>query len=79
VHRTEMQLGRAPNSRLSKMTFRFDDTLGIDVPAELKESRVGGLELTATYSRFRRFQVRTDEAVDPASAGPTPPAPPTTR
>ena len=73
VRQTEMQIGRAPNTRLSKMTFRFDAALGMDVPAELRHSPYGSTELTATYAKFRRFQVRTDEVVDPGSAAPTNP------
>ena len=71
VRRTEMQIGRAPNTALSKVTFRFDEGLGMDVPAELKHSPYGSMEVTATYAKFRRFQVSTDEVVDPATASPT--------
>ena len=71
IRRTELRIGRAPNARLTSTRFQFDRTLGIDVPVQMKESRASNFEMTATYSRFRRFQVRTDEVVDPASAGPT--------
>jgi hypothetical protein len=54
-------------------TFRTDERLGIDVPAEfhedydLRDGRVSGV---ASYSRFRRFQVNSSEEL-------TPPAPET--
>lgn len=58
--------------------FRADERLGIDVPAEMHEdydldnSRVTG---TATYSRFRRFEVSATEelAQPPQGATPAPP------
>ena len=69
IRKTELRLGRAPNTTLASTTFRFDPGLRIDVPAEMKESRVvGNFSMTATYSRFRRFQVRTEEAIDPGTA-----------
>ena len=49
-------------------TFRTDDRLGIDVPAEfhedydLRDGRVSGV---ASYSRFRRFQVNSSEELSP--------------
>jgi hypothetical protein len=57
--------------------FRTDERLGIDVPSELHEdydlsnSRVTG---TATYSRFRRFEVKaTEELALPAQDATPPP------
>jgi hypothetical protein len=58
--------------------FRTDERLGIDVPAEMHEdydldnSRVTG---TATYSRFRRFEVSATEELAQPAQGATP-APP---
>jgi hypothetical protein len=55
-------------------TFRTDERLGIDVPAEfreeydLRDSRVSGV---ASYSRFRRFEVKSSEELSP----PAPDAP----
>ena len=74
VAKTEVRSGNAPNTATSVTTFRFDEALGIDVPDQMRESRIGrgrgafgalvdrftGL---ATYTRFRRFAVRTDEEV----------------
>jgi hypothetical protein len=56
--------------------FRADERLGIDVPTEMREdydldtSRVSG---KASYSHFRRFEVKSSEELAP----PAPPAPPT--
>jgi hypothetical protein len=56
--------------------FRPDERLGIDVPTEMREdydldnSRVSG---RASYSRFRRFEVKSSEELAP----PAPPAAPT--
>src|SRR5690606_23745954 len=41
VVRTEARMGAAPDTATSTATFRFDDALGIHVPVEMKESRVG--------------------------------------
>jgi hypothetical protein len=45
-------------------TFRPDDRVGIDVPAEFKEEydlRDGRVSGVASYSRFRRFEVKSSE------------------
>jgi hypothetical protein len=59
--------------------FRADERLGIDVPSEMREdydldtSRVVG---RASYSRFRRFEVKsTEELAPPAPEGAPAPAP----
>ncbi|MBM3821180.1 MAG: hypothetical protein FJW14_19485 [Acidimicrobiia bacterium] len=49
-------------------TFRFDERFGIAVPAEMRESHVFGsseVDTVATYGRFRRFGVTTEENVNP--------------
>ena len=49
-------------------TFRTDERLGIDVPSEfreeydLRDSRVSGV---ASYSRFRKFEVKSTEELAP--------------
>ncbi len=62
--------------------FRSDERLGMDVPSEMREdydldnSRVVG---RASYTRFRKFEVKSSEELSPpaADAPPTPaPAPP---
>lgn len=67
VVRTRLQAGpfRVPPEIVT--TFRHDDDLGIDVPAEMKDwypDRTGEIRGVATYGRFRRFQVKTDEKID---------------
>jgi formylglycine-generating enzyme required for sulfatase activity len=55
-------------------TYRLDERFRIDVPVEMREQYTyGGTRVTgsATYSRFRRFDVSTDEemkSVSPAGA-----------
>jgi hypothetical protein len=46
-------------------TFVFDEALQLAVPAEMRDSYPGYLDMTgvATYSKFRSFQVRTTEEV----------------
>jgi hypothetical protein len=64
VVKTRLQAGpfRIPPEIVT--TFRHDDDLGIDVPAEMKDwypdRQVSG---AATYGRFRRFQVKTEETL----------------
>jgi hypothetical protein len=66
VLRTEM---RAFDTRVQAevmVAFRYDDTVASWVPARMEESyqrRNGGVRVIgeATYSRFRRFQVTTEE------------------
>jgi hypothetical protein len=58
--------------------FRNDERLGIDVPSEMREeydldnSRVSG---RASYTRFRRFEVKSSEELAPPAAAPEPTAP----
>jgi len=66
VVKTRLQVGpfRIPPEVVT--TFRRDDDLGIDVPAEMKDwypDRQGEIRGLATYGRFRRFQVRTEESI----------------
>lgn len=49
-------------------TFQFDERFGIAVPVEMRESHVFGsseVDTVATYGRFRRFGVTTEENVSP--------------
>ena len=71
IVRTELHLGIA--SRLSRTVvlttaFKRDDALQIDVPATMAEGFMlgsnAGVSGTAYYTRFRRFSVRTTEAID---------------
>ena len=59
-------------------TFRLDERLGIDVPNEfreeydLRDSRVSGV---ASYTRFRKFEVKSSEELAPPAPEPPAPAP----
>jgi hypothetical protein len=72
IVKTELRPGRFQNpSTIITTTFRFDETLGIDVPGEMRDrypDRTGEVRGVATYGRFRRFNVRTDAAVDTPDA-----------
>jgi hypothetical protein len=49
-------------------TFQFDERFGIAVPAEMRENHFYGttdIATVAKYGRFRRFDVKTEEAVKP--------------
>jgi len=66
VVKTRLQAGpfRTPPEIVT--TFRREESLGIDVPAEMKDwypDNNGEVRGVATYSRFRRFAVQTDEAI----------------
>jgi hypothetical protein len=64
VAKTELDFGKDDDPNYVITTFRFDDDLQVDVPVEMRERwRVRGSELTgvATYGRFRRFDVHTEE------------------
>ena len=56
-------------------TFRNDERVGLDVPSEFREeydmrdSRVSGV---ASYSRFRKFQVKSSEELAPPADSTTP-------
>lgn len=66
VVKTRLQVGpfRAPPEIVT--TFRHDPELGIDVPVEMRDwypDRQGEIRGVATYGRFRRFQVQTQERI----------------
>ena len=66
IAKTELRIG-SQSAPVSIITlFKFDETLGMDVPAEMRDwypERTGEIRGVATYGRFRRFQVTTSEAV----------------
>lgn len=86
VVKTEVRVDERGIKAVLTTVFKADERLGIDVPTEMKEdyeladSHVSG---TATYGRFRRFQVQATEEVngpEQPAAGPAPtpaPTPPT--
>jgi len=56
VTRSELDLGRGTPPPSIVTSFRFDDELQLNVPVEMHDP-LG----VATYGRFRRFSVQTDE------------------
>jgi hypothetical protein len=69
VVKTRLQVGpwRIPPEIVT--TFRNEPELGIDVPAEMRDwypdGNRGDIKGVATYGRFRRFEVKTEEKIDP--------------
>jgi hypothetical protein len=67
IVKTQLNLGRRGSGIEIATTFRLDPDLQIDVPASLKEwypdGYGGDIKGEATYSRFRRFQVATQEDI----------------
>jgi len=64
VVKTQLNFGRRGAGIEITTTFRTDPDLGMDVPATMKEwypDRNGDIRGEATYSRFRRFQVSTEQ------------------
>jgi hypothetical protein len=61
----ELRLGRARFPAQITTSFAYDEELQLNVPVEMRDwypsTRFGDLTGTATYGRFRRFQVSTDE------------------
>jgi hypothetical protein len=68
VVKTRLQVGpfRTPPEIVT--TYRHEPELGIDVPAEMRDwypdGRFGDIRGVATYGRFRRFQVTTEEKLE---------------
>jgi hypothetical protein len=66
IAKTELRIG-SQTAPISVITlFKFDETLGMDVPSEMRDwypDRQGEVRGVATYGRYRRFQVTTSEAV----------------
>jgi hypothetical protein len=79
VVKTELRIGTGAGTSIVRTVFGFDETLGIDVPVEMRETRPGPSTTSrplgraarlddqfigvATYGRFRRFQVQTNETL----------------
>jgi hypothetical protein len=64
VVKTELQLGRS--LRITTL-FTFDEALGINVPVVMEDrypDRTGEFIGKATYGKFRRFEVKTEETIE---------------
>lgn len=66
VVKTELRIG-ARSSPISIITeYKLDEELGINVPVTMRDwypDGTGEIRGLATYGRFRRFQVKTEEAL----------------
>jgi hypothetical protein len=66
VAKTELRIG-SQSAPISVITvFKLDETLGIDVPVEMQDwypDRGGEIRGAASYGRFRRFNVTTEETL----------------
>ena len=58
IVRSEITLGQGVPPPSIVTSFRFDDDLQLNVPVEMRDP-LG----VATYGRFRRFSVETDERI----------------
>ena len=67
VVKTELRSGFGVRSEITTTMFGMDPTLQMPVPVEMRDEMPRGRDDfigVAKYSKFRRFTVRTDEAVD---------------
>jgi len=68
VVKTELQVGGTMSMIRVTTQFVFDDELGISVPAVMEDMypRTSGGEFRgkATYGKFRRFEVKTEETIE---------------
>lgn len=68
VVKTELQLGNTMSMIRVTTQFVFDDELGINVPTVMEDvypSTPGGeFRGKATYGKFRRFEVKTEETIE---------------
>ena len=66
VVKTELKVGGRATPISIITLYKFDESLGINVPVEMQDwypDGPGEVRGVATYGRFRRFQVKTEEAV----------------
>jgi hypothetical protein len=66
VVKTELQVGGQVAPVRITTQFTFDEELGINVPSVMEDwypERTGEFRGTATYGKFRRFEVKTSEAL----------------
>ena len=67
VVKTELQFGRQPTGVRVTTLYKLDEDLGINVPTMMEEwypDRNGGeFRGKASYGKFRRFEVKTEETI----------------
>jgi hypothetical protein len=69
VTKSELVLYTGNGTALVTTMFQPDESSGVSVPFEMREEyrlQRGRITATATYSRFRRFEVSTKTAIKPA-------------
>jgi hypothetical protein len=68
VVKTELQLGSTMVPVRISTLYKFDDELGINVPTEMEDvypnTPSGEFRGKATYGKFRRFEVKTEETIE---------------
>ena len=68
VAKTELDFGLSRTPPEVVTLFKFDEELGLNVPAEMRDwypDGAGEFRGVATYGKFRRFQVRTESQARP--------------
>jgi hypothetical protein len=68
VVKTELQLGGQTAPIRITTLFEFDEALGINVPIVMEDwypDRTGEFRGKASYGKFRRFEVKTEETIHP--------------
>ena len=68
VVKTELEVGQSRTPPEIVTLYRFDEDLGVNVPAEMRDwypDGSGEIRGVATYGKFRKFEVRTDESIEP--------------
>ena len=71
VLKTELQLGPGMMPIRITTTYKFDDELKLNVPTEMEDwypDGDGEIKGLATYGKFRRFQVQTEEKASAPAA-----------
>jgi hypothetical protein len=66
VVKTELQVGSQMQPARVTTTYKFDEDLGINVPTTMEDwypERTGEFRGKATYGKFRRFEVKTEETI----------------
>ena len=68
VVKTELQLGSSMVPVRISTLYKFDEDLGINVPTEMEDlypnTPSGEFRGKATYGKFRRFEVKTEETIE---------------
>jgi hypothetical protein len=76
VLKTEVRVDERGVKAVLTTVFKADERLGIDVPVEMREDYEladGHVSGSATYGRFRRFEVNAREELSPPDAAAPPP------